>query len=382
MHVHIISPYESPAEGRGTRNIHIANVIGEKCTLVCTRFSHGKKKILSKSFFDDSHHSFNIKTIFTIPYKKNLSLLRLIAHWVTALSVLFYLMKNAKKGDKVLLSSIPPEVLFFALLILKLKSINSVVDVRDIWPDAFPLKGIAGKLFGIYCSIIYKFSFKLSDGSFIYVAPSFKSWIKKYTTIKKSHFGFLGYDKQRWIDCENNIFSKNEINEKDKVKLVYVGYLESQFDITKLIECVNNNNSFELIIIGNGSKESYYKELSQTDRIRFTGLLSPQSVVDELMHSHVGVLPISKTAQMPNKLFDYIGACLPILTIGNSDSRKFVQDNNFGWGADFELSSIQFSLDEINFQTICEKKLNIISSRDYYSKDTSYNKIIGFLMNE
>ncbi|MEZ9056343.1 hypothetical protein, partial [Vibrio sp. 10N.247.311.26] len=51
MHLHILSPYESPAEGRGTRNIFLANSFGKQCTLVTTRFSHGKKKLLDKKQF-------------------------------------------------------------------------------------------------------------------------------------------------------------------------------------------------------------------------------------------------------------------------------------------------------------------------------------------
>lgn len=48
----IISPYESPAESRGTRNIVLANHIGESnhCTLVTTRFSHGKKRNYRKIY--------------------------------------------------------------------------------------------------------------------------------------------------------------------------------------------------------------------------------------------------------------------------------------------------------------------------------------------
>lgn len=377
--VHIISPYESIAEGRGTRNIALAKLIGDnhECTLVCTRFSHGKKTILDKSLYKNNSN-FRVSTLFTIKYSKNLSIRRMLAHWVTAFSLVIYLVRNTKSNDKVLVSSIPPEVLFVTMLLGKLKNLDVTLDVRDIWPDAFPSKGIIGSLFKVYCKVLYKIAFGLKSIKVIYVAPSFKNWINSYipsSKITKCTFGFLGYDKERW----EGLKSKN--TKKEKIRLVYIGYLESQFDLENVLINVKDNSKFELVIIGNGSKLNYYQNLAQNcDRITFLGLLPPEIAAQEVFSCDIGILPISHTAQMPNKLFDYIGASLPILAIGESDSAKFILQKKLGWFTNNSESCVAHALSQVTFSDIANFKSNIIKCRCEFSKGASYNRIIQSIL--
>lgn len=381
-HLYIISPYESPAEARGTRNIFLSKLCGNQCTLVCTRFSHGKKKMLPKEDFS-KNYPYLLNTIPTITYKKNLSIKRMFAHWVTAFSVFFYLLKNAKRGNKVLLSSIPPEVLLLSLLITKIKKIDCVIDVRDIWPDAFPLTGLIGKVFHRYCNILYKIAFRLKTCKFIYVAPSFKQWIESKCpekNITDMYFGPLGYDKSRWA---LTAIKSNEWLFQKKIRLVYVGYLESQFDITDVIAAVKENDNYELLIIGNGSKQKYYEHIAANNiRISFLGLLPPGDVALKLTECHIGILPISQTAQMPNKLFDYLGAKLPVLAIGDSDSSKFVLDKNIGWSCNFSTTQLAKILSTINFDDINIKYRKLVDLGDVYSKENNYIGLMDYILND
>lgn len=381
-HLHIISPYESPAEARGTRNIFLSKLCGKQSTLVCTRFSHGKKKLLPKKEFS-YNYPYLLRTIPTITYKKNLSIRRMLAHWVTAFFVFIYLAGNAKRGDKVLLSSIPPEVLLLSLFVAKIKKIDCVIDVRDIWPDAFPLTGLIGKLFYRYCNILYKCAFRLKACKFIYVAPSFKNWIENKCPNKNiidMRFGPLGYDKNRWA---LSAVKSNEWLQKKRIRLVYVGYLESQFDITDIIASVRKNDNYELLIIGNGSRKKDYEHMaSNNKRITFLGLLSPDEVAQKLTECHVGILPISQTAQMPNKLFDYLGSKLPVLTIGDSDSAKFVLEKGIGWSCNFSTAEVVGILSSINMNEINEKYLKLVDLGDVYSKENNYVGLMNYILDD
>lgn len=380
VQTHIISPYESPAEGRGTRNIYYAKIIGEDCNFVCTRFSHGRKKLLPVTEFY-KNKDINIKLLPTITYHDNLSVKRMIAHWCTALSVSWYLLTKAKKNDNVIISSIPPEVLLMATLIQPLLKFKITVDVRDIWPEAFPLTGLKGRLFKCYCNLIYSIAFKMTPKKFIYVAPAFKNWIYERVPANKiidNYFGCLGYDQSRWQTIQKKPMHWI-IN--DKLKLVYVGYLESQFDISDIIKYVVVNNKYELTIIGNGSKFDYYKKLARNHpNIIFEGLLSPSDVVKTMADKHIGILPITKTAQMPNKLFDYIGACIPVLCIGYSDSSEFVQKNNIGWGVNWGISNIGAVLDNLERNEVLNKYEKLFILKEKYSKDYLYPKLVNFIM--
>ena len=50
----------------------------------------------------------------------------------------------------------------------------------------------------------------------------------------------------------------------------------------------------------------------------------------------IGVLPMISSS-IPNKIFDYIAAYLPILVLGNSDSALFVKDQSIGWNVGYKL---------------------------------------------
>ncbi|MEZ9056098.1 glycosyltransferase, partial [Vibrio sp. 10N.247.311.26] len=337
-----------------------------------------KKLLDKKQFFLASQY--NIKVLPTIPYSSNLSVRRLIAHWFTAFSFFIYLVLNVKSEDKILVSSIPPELLLLTKLIAKIKGVHCIVDVRDIWPDAFPIKGTTGKIFSSYCNILYKVSLFINqeENKYIYVSPSFSNWISRYDLSNKDQcFGFLGYDETRWGDS----YQLKRLQGSDsKIKLVYVGYLESQFDLSGIILEVNKNSNIELVIIGNGSKQVEYETLAKTDRVSFSGLLKPREVVEVLVTCDVGVLPISHTAQMPNKLFDYLGARLPVLAIGHSDSSDFVITQGIGWSTSFDSASISQTISEIDHNSILKKRTRLLSISSLYSKESSYRKIKSFII--
>ena len=378
--VHIISPYESVAEGRGTRNIALAKLIGasHECTLVCTRFSHGKKEILDKKLFENNSN-FKVSTLFTIKYSKNLSIKRMLAHWVTAFSLFVYFIRNAKANDKVLVSSIPPEVLLITMIMAKFKKLDVTLDVRDIWPDAFPAKGGVANIFSAYCNLLYKITFNLKSIKVIYVAPSFNEWINRYidsSKIKECIFGFLGYDNERWS------VNSEHISCTPPIKLIYIGYLESQFDIENIIRSVLDNDNFEFVIVGNGSKLDYYKSIAEDNkRIIFKGLLSLKDASREVSKCQVGILPISHTAQMPNKFFDYLGAGLPIFTVGHSDSSEFVVREKIGWFSSNSHDDVARILNHMKSNEVDAFKVNVMKCRIKYSKEASYDDIITTIFN-
>lgn len=337
-----------------------------------------EKKILSKDEFSDQAH-FKVKTLFTIVYKSNLSIKRLLAHWVTSISVFFYLLFNTKRGDKVLVSSIPPEVLLITAIVSKIKKLDVTIDVRDIWPDAFPLNGVISKFFCYYCTFIYKTVFVINSFKVIYVAPSFLKWIKKYSgdiACNCLHFGFLGFDRERWGVADEHVKNKS-----DNINLVYIGYLESQFDINNVVSSVLVNKKLTLTVIGDGSKLEEYKSLAKgCSRINFLGLLTPEGASNEMLTCDIGLLPISHTAQMPNKLFDYFGAKLPILCINSSDSSNLVLNEKVGWLVANNIDDISSQLSTICYSDIISMRENLEVIRDKYSKESCYKDISSFIL--
>ena len=375
--IYIISPFESIAEGRGTRNIVLANLLSKEnnkdVTFLTTSFSHQNKKKHNLVDFKVSDQSFQTIIMDVIPYKKNLSVTRFLTHFVVAVKIMQYLKNNIKEGDIVIASSIPPEVIYMIAKVKEKINFKIILDVRDIWPEAFPITGVLKTVFNKYCDFFYKSISKKID-SFVYVAPSFKRWINKYTDENNTLFLPLGYDQNRWCPKPYNH------NQYDVIKLVYIGYLESQFDLTNIIRAISNRvERFHLTIIGSGSKECLYRSLTASKNITYTGSLSQEESANIVCDNHIGILPIAGTAHFPNKLFDYIGAAIPIIGIGDSDSSKFIDKHSIGWVSDFQIINIEKTLDSVDLLSIQQKKENISFLRERFSKNTIYSNYIDLI---
>ncbi|HIF9221410.1 TPA: glycosyltransferase family 4 protein [Photobacterium damselae] len=368
--IYIVSPFENDLESRGTRNLALYNrliKIGESVKFITSNFSHQNKRKVRK---DDFCKDINYKIIDVTPYDNNLSVKRFFTHIDFSIKLYLYFLKVLQDGDKIIVSSIPPEMIFVLTLLKKNKNIEITLDVRDIWPNALPLGGVKKKLFKLYCDFFYSRCDSHVD-NITYVAESFKDkWINKYCSSHSGYFLPLGYDEFRWI---NNVPNKSNGN----LKLVYIGYLQSQFPLKDIIKSINDKDGFELHIIGDGENRRQYEEIS-SDNIIFHGNQPLDKAAELVSNSDVGVLPIGGNAQMPNKLFDYLGASLPILSIGNTDSSRFVIENNIGWTSGFNVSELEMIIANIK-DSIEEKEFNVKCIRNKYSKEKLYSQFVNIL---
>ncbi|QOQ69297.1 glycosyltransferase family 4 protein [Photobacterium damselae] len=368
--IYIISPFENDFESRGTRNLSLYKRLignGESVKFITSNFSHQNKNKVSH---DDFSKDINYKIIDVIPYNRNLSVKRFLTHIDFSIKLYLYLYKVIQNGDKIIVSSIPPEMIFVLTLLKGNKDIEITLDVRDIWPDALPLGGLKKKLFKLYCNFFYSRCDSHVD-NITYVAESFKyKWINKYCPSHNGFFLPLGYDDLRW---GRDSSKKNRNN----LKFVYIGYLQSQFPLKEIIESVNDKDGFELHIIGDGENKRKYEEISSKNII-FHGNQPLDKAAELVSNSDVGILPISGNAQMPNKLFDYLGAALPILSIGDTDSSRFVIDNNIGWTSGFNVAELESIIADIK-DNIEEKEFNVKSIRSKYSKEKLYDKFVNIL---
>ncbi|MFH4358372.1 glycosyltransferase family 4 protein [Vibrio diabolicus] len=376
--IYIVSPFENHIESRGTRNLSLYKelISLDNCKIITTNFSHQNKKKVEASSFSNSFYDY---VVFNVPvYKSNLSLIRFFTHQVFALKLFFHLMFNVKDGDSIILSSIPPESVFACCLVKKLKKkIRLVLDVRDIWPDALPLGGMIKKLFSTYCYFLYILN-KSTIDEVTYVSPAFKNkWINRYVGKDKGVFVPLGFDDERWNKAKEWLSNHSYplLGKNNKINLIYIGYLQSQFPLDVIIASVSQCDNFQLHIVGDGDMREKY-ESNNPKNVFFYGNLPLYESSLVVSSCDIGVLPILGNAQMPNKLFDYLGASLPTLVIGENDSSKFVEENNIGWCSKFDESEVNRFLLALDSNEIMTKRKSVFSIRSNFSKEKQYNKFV------
>ena len=382
--IYILSPFENKMAKRGTRHPVLAELLvesGHKVEYLTTNFSHARKE-----YFDQQEvEYFQAKlpyslTLINIPaYYNNISVKRIFVHQVLAIKYFNYLITKVNADDILILPSRPPELIFAVSMVKRIKKCKIVLDIRDIWPDSLKTSSrIKNQFFKWYCNFFQHRALPIFD-KFIHVAPSFQKWLYHYVPNKQSIFIPLGFDKARW----NEFDSIEKDFSSDVIQIVYVGQLQYVISLEEIITALNNLEEYFLTIIGDGENLEQLKNLVQEigmRNIRFTGYISYNEVVEELKSKHIGVLPMRGPA-MPNKLFDYIASCLPVLVLGENDASRFIVQSGFGWEKPFDAEVLLSFFEDLGEEDISLFTLNLKSSRDLFSKELLYKKYIEHILN-
>ena len=265
---------------------------GEAYHLLSSNFDHGTKKFVYSNREDET-------LIRVLRYSDHFSLIRVINHIWFSICVFFY-VSFTRRVRAIYVSSIPPELLFVIVLSRYVgNSAKILVDVRDVWPDSVP--GIhsrtwKARLFSCYANLVYKFCFRRVD-EIVVANPDFEDYVKRYGA--SSTLVGLGYDSKR--------FNKKNIT---GVGLVYIGNLNESFDLRSMKEFLSV--APVLKIIGDGPLAAEYRrEFPNAD---MPGFVDYDDVGGVLASFKYGLLPVTGNATFPNKLFDYYGAGLGVIT--------------------------------------------------------------------
>jgi glycosyltransferase involved in cell wall biosynthesis len=115
-------------------------------------------------------------------------------------------------------------------------------------------------------------------------------------------------------------------------------YVNSQ-NLTQLIDELGNQDLALLIISGNGHGKQYFQEYVTSagyTNVYFHERVPPHEIIDYLAECDIGVLPywnkkdLSYWYALPNKLFDYIMAELPVLSTAQPEFKQVVEGNELG----------------------------------------------------
>lgn len=378
--LYLIGPTESILTKRGNRFPNMAKFFveeGENVVYYTTNFYHAEKRFFSKEEINEavSGLDYKLKFLSVLGYYSNVSPRRVISNFLFSIQLFFILLFKVSKHDKILLPSRPVELIFFMAILKRVKSVKIYLDIQDVWPDALQIESKRKKrVFEIYCNTYLKPSLKHYTGT-LYVAPSFKLWLKRYAKKTPSSFVPLGWENKRW----SNITLKEYV-EGSVIKMVCVAQLQHQIDVMPILEVLKNNNKLHLTILGeDGTGERYNEVINYINNnaitnIEIIGKIDRKEMVDYLENKDIGVSPMI-TSSIPNKIFDYMAAMLPIIVLGDNDSSNFVVENNIGWQCNFNSKDLNILLKSIKTTDIQSKKKQVISIRDEFSRDILHKKI-------
>lgn len=182
----------------------------------------------------------------------------------------------------------------------------------------------------------------------------------------------------------NNLFRKKLGIDKDQTIFLYQGGLVPGRGIGVTIDAFSTRRDHRAVVVfmGYGVLESEIKAASeQSSNIFYHPAVSPDIVLEFTASADVGISLIENTCLcdyycMPNKLFEYLMAGLPVIVSNMPDMAKFVNQNQVGAVAKNETAqSLNDSIDLLfttDFSTI---KSNAVLAREKYSWESQEKKL-------
>lgn len=245
--------------------------------------------------------------------------------------------KDNGKPDVIIASSVHPLTLVAGLKTAKDFGVPCICEIRDLWPESIVSYGFLSRRSPItkYLfrqeKIVYKRAdqliFTMEGGAKYIIERGWDSTDSGSVDLTKVHHINNGVDLESFDDdahrhqgTMSELFSEHDIN------LIYSGSVRKVNNLELIIEpvtqLIEEGLNVRLIVVGGGDQIEYLKEryVSSGDGVIFAGRVNKQYIPSLLQQSDVCVLcsthvPLSRYGISQNKLFEYMAAGKPVLSL-------------------------------------------------------------------
>ncbi len=249
------------------------------------------------------------------------------------LKLFFTLLKKADKNTILLANDLDSLLPFY--LVSKIRRLPLVFDSHEIYSELpslhdRPKTKKAWKTLERFLVPKVKHFYTVSDG----YANWFHQEYGTHPAVIRNVPNRIKLNDQQDIIVFN--LPKNPNNEKI---LLYQGAINPSRGIDKMIEAFQYVGNCQFWIAGDGPKKAEYEELVQkynlSNRIHFLGNIPPKTLKTITPLADVGMsmeedLGLSYRYALPNKLFDFIQANVPVLATNLPEIKKTVEEYNVG----------------------------------------------------
>lgn len=384
-----------PFEGGNSRFTYILDMLDHKknqLELVTSNFRHSTKSKREYSPEELSKVSYKITLLDESGYKKNVSIKRFYSHKILSINLKKYL-KKIDKPDLIYCAVPSLDLAKEAAKYAKNNNIRFIIDVQDLWPEAFKMvfkipiiKDIVFLPLTLKANYIYKNADDIIAVSETYV----KRALSVNKKLVKGLSVFLGTDLNYFDKCQKN----NKVVYKDNIiRIAYIGTLGTSYDIKLIIDSIKilyskGIKNIKFVIMGDGPlKESFelYAKQSEID-YEFTGRLDYEKMVGLLSSCDICVNPIvgSSVASIINKVGDYAASGLPVINTQNSEEYKnLIIQYNAGYNCkNGDSKDIADKIETlVNDEKLRKKfgKGNRKLAEEKFDREKNYKKIIELI---
>ena len=381
-----------PFEGGNSRFTYILNMLDHKknqLELVTSNFRHSTKSKREYSPEELSKVSYKITLLDEPGYKKNVSIKRFYSHKILSINLKKYL-KKIDKPDLIYCAVPSLDLAKEAAKYAKNNNIRFIIDVQDLWPEAFKMvfkipiiKDIVFLPLTLKANYIYKNADDIIAVSETYANRA--SQVNKKYNNKLSVF--LGTDLEKF-DKISTISRKN----KEDIIVVYIGTLGHSYnllDTIRAIKILNDKgiNNILFKIMGDGPlKEMFELEAEKLNvKCDFSGRLPYEKMVQELRNCDIAINPIvsKSSGSIINKVGDYASAGLPVINTQEClEYRTLVKDYELGINCINDPKDIADKIEILINDTKLRKKMgknNRKLAEEKFDRSVTYKQIIDVI---
>jgi glycosyltransferase involved in cell wall biosynthesis len=400
MNIWIFNHYASgPNSSGGTRHYDLGKQLvklGHSVTIYASSFNHQllveEHLLESKSFYKEKMCD-GVKFIWvkTTPYSKN--------NYKRVLNMLSYTRRAYKiariqsnRPDIVIGSLVHPFAAIIGYLIAKKYNSIYYFEERDLWPQTLiDLGKMSPKNPVIYIlSKIEHFLFKKAKRIIVLFDKAVDYVESKGIAKEKVLYIPNGFDTDRTLNsAELSADIKQALDKIEKQTIaIYTGAHGKANNLDVILNSATKiwkqKDDVHFLLIGDGPEKKRLVNRIKSEKITNVTMLSPvkkEMIPEILKYADVGLLPlvnspVFKWGISPNKLFDYMGASLPVIILCDVEGTP-VELANGG-----QVIKGNFEEELVNYLSDIDKSELVTfgnNSRSYVEKNHSWERLANKL---
>lgn len=327
-------------EKSSSRYRSFADILCKKYNLeiVTSTFCHLKKAQRNQTELHLDTLPYRMTLCYEKGYQKNISIRRIRSYTEFGKNVLTYL-KARNKPDLIIVSVPSLAVADYVSDYAKKNHIPLIVDIQDLWPEAFKMAFNVPIISDILFYPMMRQADRIYSRADVIMAVSdtYVARGKQVNSTADTLSIYIGTDSSLVDEKTRGIEVPKEEN---KFVVGYVGALGHSYDIKSVVDAIqllknDGYNNIKLKVMGEGVCRIEFEEYAKKSAIdyEFTGLLEYGKMMKTLMTCDVAVNPIigRSVSSIINKVSDYAAAGVPVINTQNSaEYRKLLNRYHAG----------------------------------------------------
>lgn len=320
------------------RFLYIAKELSKEHSveILTSDFCHEKKTHRNKT---EKEWPFKVTFLAEKGYPKNVCIRRFYSHFLWGLEVKRYL-RNRKKPDVVYCAVPSLTGPYMAAKYCKKNNIRFIIDLQDLWPEAFRMvfhmpiiSNIIFMPFRKIANIIYSSANEIVAVSRTYANRA----LDENQRLREGHVVFLGTELENF---DKYVEKEIPLTKGCELWLAYCGTLGSSYDLTCVFDALDIVKKSgiqppKFIIMGDGPLKARFEEYAKKKDIDavFMGRLAYDQMCAILSKCDMTVNPIVHGAAQSiiNKHADYVASGLPIIsTQENQEFKDLIEKYQMG----------------------------------------------------